>query len=75
LRQNRIPPPSCRSGLSWRKFLQAQASAIVVSDFFTVDTVFLKRFYILLNGVISSAGTSTTLSSWVIREIVHSPGV
>jgi putative transposase len=48
LRTNRIGPAPLRSRLSWKKFLQAQASAILVSDFFSVDTVFLKRLYVLL---------------------------
>jgi transposase InsO family protein len=41
--------PNCRrrSGLSWREFIRAQASAIVATDYFTVDTWNLKRLYIL----------------------------
>jgi len=33
--------------LSWREFLRAQASAIVVTDYFTVDTWNLKRLCVL----------------------------
>jgi len=36
LRTNRIGPAPLRSRLSWKKFLQAQASAILVSNFFSV---------------------------------------
>ncbi len=49
LRRDRVGPAPKRSGLSWRAFLKAQASAIVVSDFFSVDTVFLRRLYVLLH--------------------------
>ena len=34
--------------MSWKAFLKAQASAIVVTDFIEADTVFLKRLYVLL---------------------------
>ena len=34
-------------GPSWREFLQAQAASIVACDFFTVETLFLRRYYVL----------------------------
>jgi putative transposase len=42
-----LEPAPRRSGLSWRQFLRAQAASIVACDFFTVETVFLRRFYVL----------------------------
>jgi hypothetical protein len=35
-------------GPTWAEFLPAQAKGIVAADFFTVDSVFLRRYYILL---------------------------
>jgi transposase InsO family protein len=48
LRRNKIGPMPLRSRLTWKAFLRAQASAIVLTDFLSVDTVLLKRLYVLL---------------------------
>jgi putative transposase len=43
-----LDPAPCRSGPTWRQFLSAQAHAILAVDFAHVDTVFLRRLYILV---------------------------
>jgi putative transposase len=42
-----VDPAPKRSAASWRQFLRAQANSVVAVDFFTVDTVFLRRLYVL----------------------------
>jgi putative transposase len=47
LRQARIEPSPKRQETSWPEFLRVQAASILECDFLTVDTLFLKRFYVL----------------------------
>jgi Integrase core domain len=42
-----VAPAPKRSALTWRQFLQAQAASVLAVDFFTADTVFLRRLYVL----------------------------
>jgi putative transposase len=42
-----LGPASERAGLSWREFLRAQVHSMVAVDFFTVETVWLQRLYVL----------------------------
>ncbi len=46
LRRHGIDPVPRRSRLRWREFLRQQAAGIVECDFFTVDTVWLRRLYV-----------------------------
>src|SRR5262249_47274569 len=47
-RPHRIPPAPRRAGISLRRFLRAHGKSILACDYFTVDSVFLKRLYVLL---------------------------
>jgi hypothetical protein len=47
LKRASIDPAPRRASLTWRQFLSAQAKAILACDFFHVDTVLLKRLYVL----------------------------
>src|SRR5919201_730957 len=46
LRRHGIEPVPGRACLSWREFLRQQAASIVECDFFTVDTLWLRRLYV-----------------------------
>lgn len=47
IRRSGFGPAPRRDGLSWSEFLRAQANGIIACDFFTVETVWLRRLYVL----------------------------
>jgi putative transposase len=47
LKRNGILPSTRRSRSSWRTFLSQYREQIIACDFFTVETITLKRFYVL----------------------------
>jgi putative transposase len=42
-----LPPATQRDELSWRDFLRQHAATTLACDFFTVETAWLKRIYVL----------------------------
>ncbi len=73
LRRRGLPPAQRRAGPGWTEFLRAQAKGIVATDFFTVDTVLLRRYYVLFvieveRRVIHLLGvTANPNGSWVTQ--------
>jgi putative transposase len=47
LREAGISPAGARAELNWRKFLRAHAQSMIACDFFTVETLWLGRLYVL----------------------------
>jgi hypothetical protein len=47
LRQADLRPAAERAGLSWHEFVRSQAAEMIACDFFTVDTLWLRRLYVL----------------------------
>jgi transposase InsO family protein len=67
-------PAPRRAGLTWREFLTAQATTIIACDFFTIDTVFLRRLYVLFfielgSRTVHLAGvTAHPTGSWAAQQ-------
>jgi putative transposase len=47
LKKADIDPAPNRSAESWTTFLRGQATGIVACDFFTIDTIMPRRYYVL----------------------------
>ena len=77
LREAQLGPAGTRKGPSWREFLRAQAKSVIAVDFFTVDTVWLQRLYVLFFIEVASrrvhlAGcTAHPNAEWVTQQARH----
>jgi putative transposase len=69
-----LEPAPRRPQLSWRAFLRQQAASMLACDFFTVETVALRRLYVLFFLEVGSrrvhlAGcTANPTGSWVTQQ-------
>ena len=69
-----LGPAPRRPGPGWRGFLRAQAASIVACDFFTVESVLLRRYYVFFfiahaSGRVRFAGCSPNpTGAWMTQQ-------
>jgi transposase InsO family protein len=69
-----LPPAPQRDRLDWRSFLRQHAAATLACDFLTVETVLLRRLYVLVFICLGSrrieyvACTSSPESGWMLQQ-------
>jgi putative transposase len=74
LRAAGVPPAPQRGQLDWRSFLRQHAATTLACDFLTVDTVLLRRLYVLVFICIGSrrveyvACTSNPDGAWLLQQ-------
>ena len=74
LKRHGLDPSPDRSWPTWSQFLRAQATTMLACDFFTVDTVLLRRLYVLFfiqldtRKVFVTGVTSHPTGAWVVQQ-------
>jgi putative transposase len=83
LHRDGIEPPPRRASVSWRQFLRQQAAEIIECDFFTVETLWLRRLHVLFfielarRRVYLGGVTANPDNAWVTQSSAqpdHDPG-
>jgi putative transposase len=74
LRQAGVPPAGARARPCWREFLRTQAQTMIACDFFTAETLWLGRLYVLFFIELGSrrvhlAGcTANPSGTWTVQQ-------
>ena len=74
LQRHGIDPSPDRTGPSWSEFLKTQATTMLACDFFTVNTVLLRRLYVLFfieldtRKVYVAGVTAHPTGAWVVQQ-------
>ncbi len=74
LARHGLPPAPRREGPTWSQFLSAQAKRILATDFFHVDSMMLRRYYVLFvievdSRVVHLLGVTTNpVMAWVVQR-------
>jgi transposase InsO family protein len=74
LRAAGLGPAGTRKGTTWREFIRAHRHSLLAIDFFTVDTMWLERLYVLFflelgSRCVHLAGcTAHPTAPWVIQQ-------
>ena len=74
LQRHGLDPSPRRCGPTWGEFLRVQAETVLACDFFTVDTVLLRRLYVLFfieldtRMVFVTGVTANPTGAWVVQQ-------
>jgi putative transposase len=74
LRRHGLDPLPGRTGPTWTEFLCSQASSMLACDFFSVDTVLLRRLYVLFfieidtRRIYLAGATTNPVGEWVTQQ-------